>query len=56
MEFSIDWIWKEPWVKTECQTWADQFAQEGLKQHGGMRLGDGPKSVPKGSSAEKLVG
>jgi len=34
MEFSIDWIWKEKWVREECQTMASLFAGEGFAFRG----------------------
>lgn len=34
MEFSLDWVWKEKWVREECQTMANLFAGEGFVNRG----------------------
>jgi len=49
MEFRLDRIWKEPWVRAECQTWADTFKSEN-DSYRGNALGN---SGVAGSSEEQ---
>tara|TARA_Y100000310_G_C20642632_1_gene794824 strand:+ start:611 stop:1345 length:735 start_codon:yes stop_codon:yes gene_type:complete len=34
VEFNVDWIWHEDWVKVECEKWAEIFRNEGVSRHG----------------------
>lgn len=36
MDFSIDWVWKEPWVRSLAQTWAAEFRTKGDNYHGAL--------------------
>jgi hypothetical protein len=36
MEFSIDWIWQEPWVYTEAQNWARAYKANMNSAHGSL--------------------
>lgn len=39
IDFNVDWIWKEQFVREECQFWANRYHSEGVRVHGGIKLG-----------------
>lgn len=54
MEFSIDWIWKEKFVREECQYWANQFHAEGVARHGGIKIGAANLYNPIGDQTDRV--
>jgi len=46
MEFSLDWIWKEKWVRDECQFWANTYREEGYNVHGSISTENGGIDEP----------
>lgn len=52
MEFSLDWIWKEKFVRDECQFWANVFHAEGVQRHGGIKIGAAETNVAVGDHAD----
>ena len=39
MEFRFDYPWHETWVRDQCQRYASTFAAEGVRIHGGAKIG-----------------
>jgi hypothetical protein len=52
MEFSLDWIWREKFVRDECQFWANVFHAEGVQRHGGIKLGPAGQTVDIGDHTD----
>ena len=52
MEFSIDWIWREKFVRDECPFWANVFHAEGVNRHGGIKLGPAGVTVNIGDHTD----
>jgi hypothetical protein len=52
MEFSLDWIWREKFVRDECQFWANVFHAEGVQRHGGIKIGADAQTVDIGDHTD----